>query len=98
MPSRGGVADSGFATPASSSPDGPFLLRLHQVVAIQVHHLVPRRHKGMHERLRRVATRIDFREGSELGVQTEDEIDNGARPLELARRPIAYTPLIITGL
>src|SRR5258705_12701249 len=60
-----------------------------KVEAIKVHHFVPGRHKVTHERLLRVAARIDFREGSELGVGTEDQINDGARPLELARRPIA---------
>ena len=41
-------------------------LRSRKVVAIKVHHLVPGRHKVTHERLLRVAARIDFRDGSEL--------------------------------
>src|SRR5713226_6286966 len=60
-----------------------------KVVAIKVHHLVPRSHEVLHKRVLRVVTCIDFRDCSELGVRTEDEIDDGARPLELARRPIA---------
>src|SRR6266478_6753454 len=57
--------------------------------AIKIHHLVPSSHEVTHERLLRVVASIDFREGSELGVRTEDELDDSARPLELARRPIA---------
>src|ERR1700683_4651724 len=63
--------------------------RSRQVVAIQIHNLVPSHDKVTHEQLLRVAARIDFRQGSQLGVRTEDEIDNGAGPLELARCPIA---------
>src|ERR1019366_6215812 len=66
-----------------------FPLRSGKVEAIKVHHLVPRGHKVTRERRLRVARSIDFREGSELGVRPEDEIDNRAGPLELARRPIA---------
>ena len=32
-----------------------------------------------------VLTSIDFRQGPELGVRTEDEVDTGAGPLEFAR-------------
>ena len=34
-----------------------------KVEAVEVHHLVPGGHEVMHELLRRVAARIDFREG-----------------------------------
>jgi len=37
-----------------------------KVVAIKVHHLVPGRDKVTHERLLRIAARIDLRDGSEL--------------------------------
>src|SRR5277367_1759262 len=60
-----------------------------EVKAIQVHHLGPRSRKVAHKRLLRVGTCIDFREGSELGVRTEDEIDAGAGPLQLAGRAVA---------
>jgi hypothetical protein len=62
---------------------------LGEVEAIKIHHLVPRSHKVMDERLLRVAACIDFRKGAELGVRTEDEIDSSADPFEFARRPIA---------
>ncbi len=39
----------------------------------------------------RVVTRVDFGEGPELGVRTEDQIDARACPLELAR--LAIVPL-----
>src|ERR1700691_1834594 len=60
-----------------------------KVVAIKVHHLVPGSHEVLHKRLLRVVTCIDFRQGSELRVGTEDKINDGARPLEPARSPIA---------
>ena len=39
----------------------------------------------MHELLQGVLTCVDFRQGPELGVRTEDEVDTGAGPLEFAR-------------
>ena len=39
-------------------------LKLREVEAIEIHHLVPGRHKVTHEHLLRVAARIDFRERS----------------------------------
>ncbi len=52
-----------------AAPQGTFKTsspELRQVEAIQVHHLVPGRHKVTYERLLRVAARIDLCEGSEL--------------------------------
>src|SRR6266540_6662828 len=60
-----------------------------EVEAIEVHDLVPRRHEVTHELLLRVVTCVDLRDASEWGVRTEDEIDGGACPLDLARRTIA---------
>ena len=60
-----------------------------KVVAIEVHHLVPRSHEVLHKRLLRVVTCIDFRDCPELGVRTEDKVDTGAGPLDFARRAIA---------
>jgi hypothetical protein len=60
-----------------------------KVEAIEIHHLVPRSHKVTHELLFRVVACVDLREGSELGVRTEDEVDGGGSPLELARGAIA---------
>ena len=48
--------------------------------------------KVTHERLLRVVAGIDFRDGSELRVRTEDEVDGGAGPLDLARPAVA--PLV----
>src|SRR5271157_1843666 len=67
----------------------PFSSSSREVEAIQIHHLVPGRYKVAHELLLSVAARIDFREGAELRVRTEDQINYSARPLELAGGPIA---------
>ena len=64
-------------------------MRSREVEAIKTHHLAPSRYKVTHERLLPIAASIDFSEGSELGVRTEDEIDYSAGPLEIAGRPIA---------
>src|SRR5947207_1994986 len=60
-----------------------------KVVAVKVHHLGPSSHKVFQKLLLRVATCIDFREGSELRVRTEDEVDAGAGPFQLAGRAVA---------
>src|SRR6266540_337907 len=60
-----------------------------KVEAIKIHDLVPRGHKVTHELLLRVVTSVDLRDSSELGVRTEDEVDGGGGPLELARGAIA---------
>ena len=44
--------------------DKTFTLRLGEVKAIEVHHLVPRCHKIMHELRLGIPTAIDFREGA----------------------------------
>ena len=61
------------------------LLRSGEVEAVKVHYLVPRRYKVVQELLLGVLTSVDFRQGSELGVRTEDEVDTGTGPLEFAR-------------
>src|SRR5512136_2334273 len=63
-------------------------LRSRKVEAVKVHDLVPRRYKVVHELLLGVLTAIDLRDGPELGVRTEDEVDTGAGPLEFARGAI----------
>src|SRR3954452_21724387 len=55
-----------------------------EVEPIEVHDLVPRGHEVAYELLLRVVARVDLRDGSELGVRTEDEVDGGGGPLELA--------------
>ena len=61
------------------------MLRSGEVEAVKVHYLVPHRYKVVQELLLRVLTSVDFRQGPELGVRTEDEVDTGAGPLEFAR-------------
>ena len=72
-------------------PSKTFMLRSGEVETVKVHDLVPRRYKVVQELLLGVLTSVDFRQGPELGVRTEDEVDTGAGPLEFARR--AITPL-----
>src|SRR5262245_33110309 len=60
--------------------------------AVKVHHLAPRCHEVTHERLMRVVACIGFRDGSELRVRAEDEVDGGAGPLDLTRP--AVPPLV----
>ena len=60
-----------------------------EVEPIEVHDLVPRRHEVTHELLLRVVAGVDLREGAELGVRAEDEVDGGGGPLDLARRAVA---------
>src|SRR4030043_799891 len=62
-----------------------FMLRAGEVEAIKVHHLGPGRYKVVQELLLGVLTCVDFRQGPELGVRTEDEVDTGSGPLEFAR-------------
>ena len=59
-----------------------------EVEAVKVHYLVPYRYKVVQEFLLGVLTSVDFRQGPELGVRTEDEVDTGAGPLEFARGAI----------
>ena len=56
-----------------------------KVEAVEIHHLVPRRHEVAHKRLTCVVAGIEFRDGSELRVRTEDDVNGGARPLDLPR-------------
>jgi hypothetical protein len=69
-----------------------------EVVAIKVHHLVPGRHEIPNKHRLRVAAGIDFRKRSKLGVGTENQVDNGARPLEFAARPVAPLLLIVAHM
>src|SRR6266542_6181426 len=71
-------------------------LRSGKVEAIESHHLVPCSHEVTHEPLLRVVTRVDLRDGSELGVRAENEVDGGAGPLELACGAIATLIHVLT--
>lgn len=81
-----------FFSPPRQKTSKTFMRRSGEIEAVEIHHLVPRSHKVTHELLLRVVLRVDLREGSELGVVTEDEVDGGAGPLDLARRAIAPLP------
>src|SRR4051794_20466481 len=59
------------------------------VESIVVHHLGPRRHEIPGELLLRIGGPIDLREGAELRVRTEDQIDAGAGPLDRIRLAVA---------
>src|SRR5207237_2584681 len=72
---------------AHSISCGPLRSRVRdKVEAVKIHHLAPRNRKVPHELLLRVRASVDFRDGSELRVRTEDDVDGGAGPL--ARTPL----------
>src|SRR5438128_12260893 len=54
-------------------------LRSREVVAIQVHHLGPGSHEVPDELRLRVRASVDLRQGPELGVRAEHEIDAQAQ-------------------
>src|ERR1700733_6889752 len=54
-----------------------------QIVSIQVHNLIPRGYEVLHEDLLRVGRCINFRDGPELRVETEDQVHTRAGPLDL---------------
>ena len=60
-----------------------YSLRSRKVEAIEVHHLGPGRDEVLDELRLRIRASVDLRQGAELGVRTEDEIDARAGPLEL---------------
>src|SRR4051812_40091968 len=66
------------------------------VVAIQVHDLVPCGDKVFYEPLLRSRAGIDFREGTQLRVRTEDQVDACSGPLERVR--LAVTAFVLTFL
>ena len=63
-----GQGPDGKAQDSSSNHRYEHPLRLRQVEAIEIHHLVPRGHEVAHEHLLRIVTSVNFRVGSELGV------------------------------
>src|SRR5688500_5882465 len=60
-----------------------------EVVAIQVHDLVPCSHKVFHELLLRSRAAVDLCEGTQLRVRTEDQVDACSGPLERVRLAVA---------
>src|SRR3984957_18631683 len=68
-------------------------LRSGEVVAVRVHHLGPRLDEVCRKLLLGVRASIDFREGAELGVPTEDKAP--PRPGPLHRLRLAVAPLVL---
>src|SRR5437899_4034264 len=66
-----------------------YSLRSREVEAIEVHHLGPGRDEVLDELRLRIRASVDLRQGPELGVRTEDEIDARGGPLDSARLAIA---------
>jgi hypothetical protein len=62
---------------------------LFKIEAIQVHDLVPGGDEVMHKLLLRVVAGINFGDGAELGIGTEDQVDGGAGPFDVAAGAIA---------
>src|SRR5690242_4043871 len=60
-----------------------------QIVAIQIHHLGPRRSEVPHEHVFRIVRCIDFRKRSKLRVRTEHQVHARAGPLDVTRLAIA---------
>ena len=65
------------------------MLRSGEVEPVKVHYLVPYGYEVVYELLFGVLTCVDFRQGSQLGVRSEDEVDTVAGPFEFARCAIA---------
>src|SRR6201999_1188462 len=59
-----------------------YLPRSRKIETIKVHHLGPGRYKVMDKFLLCVRTSVDFGQGPELGIGTEDKVDARAGPLE----------------
>ena len=64
------LADCFFA--AFQKPSKTFMLPSGKVESVKVHDFVPHRHKVVQKFLLGVLTSVDFRQGPELGVRTED--------------------------
>src|ERR1700733_7409250 len=58
-------------------------LRFMQVIAVHVYGLIPRGYEVLHEDLLRIGRCIDFRDGPELRVETEDQVHTRGGPLDL---------------
>src|SRR5215475_1355628 len=82
------ISLAGFARPPGSGGE---------VVAAQVHYLVPRRHEVFHELLLRVGRPIDFRKGAQLRVRTKDQVDPRAGPLRRLGLAVAALVEIVAG-
>ena len=67
------------------------------VEAIGVHHLGPGRHEVFDKLLLGVGAGIDFREGAELRVRPEDQVDAGAGPLDRLGLAVAALVHVVAG-
>src|SRR6266545_6397987 len=83
-----GVHDQFVTTDLNTWPGRTWTSGSGDVEPIDVHDLVPRGHEVTHELLLGVVARVDLRDGSELGVRTEDEVDGGGGTLDLTRGAI----------
>src|SRR5882672_11191869 len=72
-------------------------LRSGVVEAIGIHHLGPRRHEVFHKLLLRVRARVDLREGAQLRVRAEDQVDAGAAPLDGLRLAVTALVRVVAG-
>lgn len=84
------LADSYFGVRRESKKGLAALFHspLRETLAIQVHDFVPGGDKVGNKLLLGVITGIDLGNRTELGVRTENEIDPGAHPFDLARGAI----------
>src|SRR5215475_15039274 len=80
-------AEAALEKPLQSCPP-----RSGEVEAVEIHHLGPRRHEALHELLLRVRASVDFAEGAQLRVRTEDQVDARAGPFDPVR--LAVAPLV----
>src|SRR4051812_3227274 len=83
---------SGFESARSRLP---IRLDSGEVEAVEVHDLVPRGDEVTDELLLRVIRRVDLRQGAQLRVRTEDEVDRGGRPPDVARGAVAPFVLVL---
>jgi hypothetical protein len=66
-----------------------------EVETVKIHDFVPHHYKVMKELLLGVVTSVDFRQGPELRVRAEDQVDTCAGPLECARCPVTTLEYVV---
>ena len=76
-------ADANNCSGTTTSPNSG------NVVAIEVHHFVPRRGEVFHKLLLGVRACIDFRDSTQLRMRPEDQVCAGSGPLDLVGLPVA---------
>src|SRR5581483_1595732 len=60
-----------------------------KIESVEVHHSIPRGYEVVQELLLSVLRTVNFRQGPELGVRTEDEINTRGGPFEFTRSAVA---------